>query len=153
MLGINSLAVQWLVRTPCFHCQGLGLIPALESKIPHAAHLGQTNKQTNLKLSCQKMLRPSVHQGGLYLEVSIVGNFLPSLSFFQLLMILSQRQDRTFILSYIHWSEPLPCMSHCIRPRGDAEVTQSWRPALGLSAAGELQEFWGICDNWEPPQK
>ena len=52
--------------------------------------------------------KPSIHQGGLYLVVSIVGDFLPSLYFFQLLMILSQRQDHTFILSYIHWSDPPP---------------------------------------------
>lgn len=46
--------------------------------------------------------KPSIQQGGLYLKVSIMGNFLPSLSFFQLLMILSQRQDCTFILSHVH---------------------------------------------------
>ena len=37
-----------VVGTPCFHCQGLGLIPGRGTKIPQAALCSQKkNKQTN----------------------------------------------------------------------------------------------------------
>ena len=77
---------------------------------------------------------------GFYLDFSFGGGtFLPSsfpiLSFFPLLQILSERWVSIFILSHVHWSDPLPCMRHCFRHKGDTNVTQSWCPASGAQCS------------------
>ena len=44
----TSLAVQWL-RLCTFNARGLGLIPGVETKIPHTARCDQKNKYHSLK--------------------------------------------------------------------------------------------------------
>ena len=41
-----------VVRTPCFHCGGVGSIPGQGTKIPQAVQCGQKTKTNKQKTQC-----------------------------------------------------------------------------------------------------